>query len=91
MHTSAALPRLSPTLPDALSAEWSTAMKPTSAPPSLVTSVSFLQRARHYRLAAAISDAPRDVKMFLDLAPTMFELLSEQFARAEARLQPVRA
>ena len=65
-------------------------MKPTSAPPSLVTSVSFLQRARHYRLAAAISDAPRDVKMFLDLA-TMFELLSVQFARAEARLQPVRA
>jgi hypothetical protein len=50
-----------------------------------ITSVSFLQRARHYRLAAAMSDAPRDGETFLDLA-TMFEQLAEQFARAEARL-----
>ena len=59
-------------------------MKPTS-PPKAITSVSFLQRARHYRLAAAISDAPRDVEMFLDLA-MMFERLSEHFVRAKARL-----
>ena len=59
-------------------------MKLTS-PPKAITSVSFLQRARHYRLAATVSDAPRDVEMFLDLA-MMFERLSEHFARAEARL-----
>jgi hypothetical protein len=56
-----------------------------TSPPKAITSVSFLQRARHYRLAAAISDAPRDVEMFLDLA-MMFERLSDQFGRAEARL-----
>jgi hypothetical protein len=55
------------------------------SPPKAITSVSFLQRAKHYRLAAAISDARRDVEMFLDLA-MMFERLSEHFARAEARL-----
>jgi hypothetical protein len=55
-------------------------------PSKPVTSVSFLERARHYRFAAAICDAPRDVEMFLDLA-TMFERLSEYFARAEARLR----
>ena len=65
-------------------------MKPTIPLTIGVTSASFLRRARHYRLAAAVADAPRDAKMFLDLA-TMFELLSEQFARAEARLQLVRA
>jgi hypothetical protein len=53
--------------------------------PKAITSVGFLRRARHYRLAAAISDAPRDVEMFLDLA-MMFERLSEHFARAEVRL-----
>jgi len=56
-------------------------MKLTS-PPGVITSGSLVQRARRYRLAAAVSDAPRDVKVFLDLA-TMFELLSQQFARAE--------
>ena len=64
-------------------------MKLTSPPkaitPEAITSVGFLQRARHYRLAAAMADAPRDVEMFLDLA-TMFERLSEDFARAEVRL-----
>jgi hypothetical protein len=49
-----------------------------------ITSVSFLQRARHYRLAAAMSDAPRDGETFLDLA-MMFERLAEQFVRAEVR------
>jgi hypothetical protein len=58
---------------------------PKASPPKAVTSVGFLQRARHYRLAAAISDAPRDVEMFLDLA-MMFERLSEHFAQAEVRL-----
>jgi hypothetical protein len=58
--------------------------------PRTITSVSFLQRARHYQLAAAMADAPRDVEMFLDLA-MMFERLAEEFARAEARLHLVRA
>ena len=44
------------------------------------TSAHFRERARHYRLAEAIADAPRDVEMFHDLA-TMFERLSEDFAR----------
>ena len=59
-------------------------MKPASRPKA-ITSANFLQRARHYRLAAAMSDAPRDGETFLDLA-MMFERLSEHFARAEARL-----
>jgi hypothetical protein len=66
-------------------------MKLTSQPkvitPKASTSVGFLQRARHYRLAAAVSDAPRDVEMFLDLA-MMFERISEEFARVEVRLHP---
>ena len=66
-------------------------MKLTSrSRPRAITSVSFLRRARHYRLAAAMSDVPRDVKMFLDLA-MMFDLVSEQFARVEARRHLVRA
>jgi len=44
------------------------------------TSAHFRERARHYRLAEAIADAPRDVEMFHDLA-TMFKRLSEDFAR----------
>ena len=54
-----------------------------------ITSVSFGQRVRHYQLAAAMSDAPRDVEMFLDLA-MMFERLAEEFARTEARQRLVR-
>ena len=63
-------------------------MKLTSRPKT-ITSVSFGQRARHYQLAAAMSDAPRDVEMFLDLA-MMFERLAEEFARTEARQRLVR-
>ena len=63
-------------------------MKLTSRPKT-ITSVSFGQRARHYQLAAAMSDAPRDVEMFLDLA-MMFEQLAEEFARTEARQRLVR-
>jgi pyridoxine/pyridoxamine 5'-phosphate oxidase len=59
-------------------------MKIASTPPRRITSVHFRQRARNYQLAAAVSDAPRDVETFLDLA-MMFEQLAEQFARAEAR------
>jgi hypothetical protein len=61
-----------------------------ASPSKAITSVNFLQRARVYRLAAAISDAHRDAEMFLDLG-TMFERLSEHFARAEARLRSLRA
>jgi hypothetical protein len=64
-------------------------MKITS-PPKTITSVHFRLRARRYRLAAAISDTPRDAAMFRDLAWT-FERLSERFARAEARLHSLRA
>jgi hypothetical protein len=64
-------------------------MKLTSRPKT-ITSVGFAQRARHYQLAAAMTDAPREVEMFLDLA-IMFERLSEELARAEARLHLVRA
>ena len=60
-------------------------MKITSLPPRRITPVHFRERARHYRFAAAMSDAPRDGERFLDLA-TMFEQLAGQFARAEARL-----
>jgi hypothetical protein len=65
------------------------AMKLTRRPRA-ITSVSFLRGARQYRLAAAVSDAPRDVKRFLDLA-MMFELLSEQFTQSETRLHLVAA
>ena len=58
-------------------------MKITS-PPKEITSVHLRLRARRYRLAAAVSDVPRDVAMFHDLAWT-FERLSERFARAEGR------
>ena len=58
-------------------------MKITS-PAKEITSVHLRLRARRYRLAAAVSDVPRDVVMFADLAWT-FERLSERFARAEAR------
>jgi hypothetical protein len=53
--------------------------------PKRITLGHFHLRARHYRRAAAINDAPRDVEMCLDLA-MLFEPLSEHFARAEARL-----
>ena len=59
-------------------------MKITS-PPKEITSIHLCLRARRYRLAAAVSDVPRDVAMFADLAWT-FERLSRHFARAEARL-----
>ena len=62
----------------------SAAMKITSSPKT-ITSVHFRLRARDYRLAAAISEAPRDAAMFHDLA-WMFERLSEHFVRAEAQL-----
>jgi hypothetical protein len=58
-------------------------MKVTSLPKA-ITSVRFRQRARHYRLAAAVADAPGEIGMFRDLA-MMFEKLAEDFARAETR------
>ena len=64
-------------------------MKVTNQPEA-ITPVSFRQRARHYQLAAAMTDAPRDVEMFLGLA-MMFERIAQEFARAEARPRLVRA
>jgi hypothetical protein len=55
-----------------------------ASPRRRITSVHFRERARHYRLAAAIADARRDEAMFRDLA-MMFERLAEDFARAEVR------
>jgi hypothetical protein len=55
-----------------------------ASPPGRITSVHFRERARYYRLAAAIADAPRDVATFCDLA-MMFERLAEDFARGEVR------
>jgi len=49
-------------------------------PPRRITPAHFRERARNYRLAEAIADAPRDVEMFHDLT-TMFERLPEDFAR----------
>jgi len=53
------------------------------SPPQRVTAVHFRERARHYRLAAAIADAPRDIAMFRELA-MMFGQLAEDFARAQS-------
>jgi hypothetical protein len=55
-----------------------------TSPRKPITALHFRLRARHYRLAAAVSDTSRDEAMFRDLAWT-FERLSERFARAEAR------
>jgi hypothetical protein len=49
-------------------------------PPRRNTSNPFRQRAKHYRLAAAVADAPRDVAMFGDLA-MMFDRIADHFVR----------
>lgn len=59
-------------------------MRVQTAPKRQITSMHLRRRARHYRLAAAVSDVRWNEDTFLDLA-TMFERLSEHFARAEAR------
>ena len=56
-----------------------------ASPPKEITSVYLRLRARRYLLAGAVSDVPRDVAMFHDLAWT-FERLSTDFARAKVRL-----
>jgi hypothetical protein len=62
-------------------------MTPKS-PARRVTAVHFRERARQYRLAAAIADAPRDVAMFRELA-MMFEQLAEDFARAQTKARSI--
>jgi hypothetical protein len=59
-------------------------MKMTSPAANGITSIHLRQRAIHYRFAAAMSDVPREIETFVDLA-TMFEQLAEQFARVEIR------
>jgi hypothetical protein len=55
--------------------------------PAQVTSADFRKRAKHYRLAAALADIPRDAAMFDELA-SMFEQIARRFGQAEiARLQ----
>ena len=56
--------------------------------PNGMTSSHFRQRARHYRLAAAIADARRDVVMFGDLA-MMFERLADSLDRSQGELSKV--
>lgn len=46
------------------------------------TSAHLRRRARHYRLAAAVADCPRDELMFCDLA-MMFDQLAHEFRRFE--------
>lgn len=48
-------------------------------------SVHFRERARHYRYAAALTDIPRNIQQFLDLA-FMFERLAYDFSQWERRL-----
>ena len=50
------------------------------------TSTQFLERARDYRYAAALTDNPRTANALLDLA-FMFERLARDFARVELRKQ----
>lgn len=47
-------------------------------------SVHFQERARHYGYAAALTDNPRNIQQFLDLA-FMFERLACDFAAWEAK------
>jgi hypothetical protein len=53
-----------------------------------VTAVHFRERARLYRLAAAIAAASRDAAMFRELA-MMFKQLAEDFARAETTARSI--
>jgi hypothetical protein len=48
------------------------------------TSAHLRERARQYRLAAALTDCPRDVEMFCDLA-VMFNQLAHDFRRLEEK------
>jgi hypothetical protein len=48
-----------------------------------ITSVHFRQRARNYRLAAAIADNPYDVAMFSDL-DVMFDCIANSSLHIEA-------
>jgi hypothetical protein len=52
-----------------------------------VTAIHFLERAKHYRYAAALSDSPRNIQRFIDLA-FMFERLANDFAQWEAQKNP---
>ena len=53
-------------------------------PAEPITSAHFRERARHYRLAAALADATRDAQTFTDLA-MMFDHIAERFDQAQAR------
>jgi hypothetical protein len=52
--------------------------------PRRITSSQFRQRAKRYRLAAAVADGRGDEATFRDLA-MIFERLAEHIARAEAK------
>ena len=49
-----------------------------------VMSAQLLQRARHYRYAAALSDDPQNIRKLIDLA-FMFEQVADDFRRFEPR------
>jgi hypothetical protein len=51
-----------------------------SLPNASVTPAQFRKRATHYRLAAAVTDNPKDVEAFCDLA-NMFDRIAIDFDR----------
>ena len=51
----------------------------------LVTSTHFLQRARQYRYAAALTDDPENIQTLIDLA-FMFERLADHFKIFEEKI-----
>ena len=50
--------------------------------PSRITPVHFRERAKQYRLAAAVAEAPRDVAMFSDLA-RIFDKLAQNWTGSD--------
>jgi hypothetical protein len=52
-----------------------------------ISSIHFLERAKHYRYAAALTDDSRNIQRFVDLA-FMFEALANDFAQWEAQKNP---
>ena len=49
-----------------------------------IKSAHFRERARQYRLAAALTDSPRDAETYCDLA-MLFNDIARDFRRLEAR------
>jgi hypothetical protein len=61
-------------------------MNPTTevSPFKDVTSIAFFRRAKHYHLAAVVTDNEHDVQVFIELA-AMFEAIAYAFQRIEMK------